>query len=190
MVGTQCYKRRHRNLLTNWQAAMAIRRNRATKRMASGRRGQYEAARVTPEQERRGVLGEEEIKRRLERVEGWQIRTSTGWATLTLLKDLRDTDCGFDFLCSLDGRDVEIEIKTFTANGYIHVTGGELTEAAMARDKYFILGVLYDNCPPCDWKTFLMQNPIDALREHGAFSLEPTVSVSPWELFNTPKEGD
>ena len=76
---------------------------------------------VTPEQESQGKIGENEIKRRLEeQPDGIPIPGHSG--VLRLIADRRDDGCGYDFLCSLDTRQVKLEVKTFMENGRIVVT--------------------------------------------------------------------
>ena len=72
----------------------------------------------SPEQQSRGTRGELEIKRRTSCV--------GGWVGFTFMDDLRDSDVGFDFLCQKNGRDVRVEVKTFTPNGRIFFTQREL----------------------------------------------------------------
>ena len=54
-----------------------------------------------------------------------------------------------------------LEVKTFTAEGRVVVTSGELQEAAVAQESYFLIGVLDDGKPEHQWSTFVLPNPIE-----------------------------
>jgi len=149
-------------------------------KLATGGRTEDEAPEatdaVTPEQRERGRRGEEEIKRRLE--------LPGGWGTLTLLHDMRDAGCGYDFLCAMGEREVKLEVKTFVRNGRVVITSAELREAAVSQDNYYLLGVLDDAKPQREWATFLVQNPIHILLTKGQLDLQAKLRASAAEIFN------
>jgi len=132
---------------------------------------------ITPEQRERGKRGEEEIKRRLERLSGWE-----GFA---LIADKRELKCGYDFLCAMDRREVKLEIKTFTQDGRIFVTSHELQEAATSQNDYYLIGVLFDEkIKHHEWSTFIIRNPIDILLNKGEFDVQTELVASASDIFN------
>lgn len=130
----------------------------------------------TPEQQLRGRRGEEEIKRR--------ITLPGGWEGFTFIEDKRDDGCGFDFLCAQDTRSVKLEIKTFSSSGHIVVTSNELREAAVSGDDYYMIGVHDDGKPDNEWRTFLIQNPINQLLSQGKFDLEAKLQAPAKMVFD------
>jgi hypothetical protein len=131
---------------------------------------------VTAEQKVRGKRGEEEIKRRLQLPNG-----------LTLVSDVRELGCGYDFLCALGGREVKVEVKTFTYDGRVFVTPKELQAAATSRGDYYLVGVLDDGQPEWLWSTFVLPNPIEVLLTKGEFDIDPTLHVLASALFTLPQ---
>ena len=129
----------------------------------------------TPEQQSRGTRGELEIERRTS--------CAGGWAGFTFLEDLRDSGVGFDFLCRKNGRDVKVEVKTFTPNGRIFFTQRELQVAAVTQDDYYCIGILDEGNSPEKWRSFVLQNPIRTLMEVGSFRLTSSLSANASEIF-------
>jgi hypothetical protein len=102
---------------------------------------------VTPEQKARGLAGEAEIKRRL--------RLPGGWGGLTFLRDATGDGCGYDFEAAQGDRTVRLEVKTFSADGRVHVTNRELQAAAEYKGDYYLVGVHdSDAIPPNQWSSF------------------------------------
>jgi hypothetical protein len=131
----------------------------------------------TTEQQTRGRQGEEEMKRRLQEDEGW--------AGFTLLKDVRDEGCGYDFLCTRDDHHVFIEVKTFTRNGYVSVTSNELKVAASKGKDYYLIGVLAEESEgPHLWQTSQLQDPILKLIADGTFRIHAELRTSAAQLFD------
>ena len=137
----------------------------------------------TREQQRRGLSGEQEIKRRLS--------LPGGWTGFVLLEDRREDGCGYDFLCECDGREVKLEVKTFTRNGYVVVTSSELQAAAFNRHDYYLVGVLADKEQQrSNWKTFVVPDPVNRLLVRGSVRVEAELRASAAELFEfTDEEG-
>ncbi len=131
---------------------------------------------VTPEQKERGKRGEDEVKRRLE--------LPGGWEGFTLVSDMTKQGCGYDFLCKLDNREVQVEVKTFTRNGKIVVTALELQEAALRKKDYYLVGVLDNGKAEYEWPTFVMQNPVYALLREGEFDFQTKLELTPGDLFD------
>jgi len=123
---------------------------------------------VSREQQDRGRRGEEEMKRRLV--------APGGWEGFTFLSDKRDQRCGYDFLCLHEGREVKLEVKTFTLNGRIMVTVTELQESAANRQDYFLIGVLEDG-PATSWPTIIAQDPLPFLITYGEFEIEASLEL-------------
>jgi len=128
------------------------------------------AARVTPEQQRRGLRGEEEIRRRL--------LIPGGWEGFIFVADHRDPPRGYDFLASLGSESVKLEVKTFTLDGQAVVTEGELRQAAQSRSAYWLVGVIDDGGPPPSWRTILVQDPLMRLLREGRFAASFELHVS------------
>jgi len=141
-----------------------------------GHGGNLQFDEPTPEQQRRGESGEEEIKRRLE--------MPGGWAGMTLIADKREKRCGYDFLCKDGDREVKLEVKTFSRNGRVIVTTDELREAATSGTDYVLLGVLDDGGPATEWKTMLVPNPFPALVKSGKLSIKTKLEVPASEVFD------
>lgn len=130
---------------------------------------------ISPEQKIRGRRGEDEILRRL--------ALPGGWEGFLFVADHRDPPRGYDFLASLGGKEVKLEIKTFSADGQIVVTEGELREAAKSRSDYFLVGVLDDGGPSPSWKTAILPDPIETLLKEGQFRSKPELRLSSQALF-------
>jgi hypothetical protein len=130
---------------------------------------------ITPEQKKRGLEGEEEIKRRLQ--------LPGGWGGFTLIKDRRDDGCGYDFLCELSGQEVMLEVKTFVPGGRIFVSTTELRVAFTAGEDYYLVGVVYENISPNDWSTHLLQNPASKLLINGEFVIQADLKLHASDLF-------
>ena len=125
--------------------------------------------------------GEEEIKRRLE--------LPGGWGGFTLITDRRADKCGYDFLCAMGGKEIKLEVKTFTRNGRIVVTNRELQVAAGDRDNYYLVGVLDDENPETEWSTtFQIRNPLESLLIKGEFDFQTTLKVIAAEIFDLDKK--
>ena len=135
---------------------------------------------ITPAQEELGRRGEEEIKRRLE--------LPGGWDDLSLLKDTRWDGCGYDFLCALGGREVKVEVKTFSERGQVVVTREELQEAARSRADYYLLGVQADDKLSSGWRTYRVPDPINSLLGKGNFEIQPKLHVPAADIFNLARE--
>ena len=131
---------------------------------------------ITPEQRERGKRGEGEIKRRLERPGGWE--------GFSLIDDKREPGCGYDFLCAMGGREVKLEVKTFTQDGRVVVTSTELQEAAASQDDYYLIGVLDDGKSEYEWSTFLIRNPLDILLTKGEFDIQAKLQASAADVFS------
>lgn len=131
---------------------------------------------ITPEQEARGIRGEEEIKRRL--------GLPGGWEGFVLCQDTRDLGCGYDFLCAKGERLVKLEIKTCTPDGQVFVTSSELQEAATAKGDFYLVGVLDDGRPENEWDTVVVPDPLDVLLTVGAFDIEATLRAAAAEVFD------
>lgn len=142
---------------------------------ASGERARGQS--ITPEQQLRGRLGEEEIMRRL--------KLPGGWEGFRFLEDHRELRCGYDFLASLAEQSVKLEVKTFSPGGQVVVTEGELRQAAASRSSYFLIGALDDGGPPHSWKTVIVQDPLEILLREGRFSTNPELRLKSESLFNT-----
>ncbi len=141
-----------------------------------GQDGNLKFDEPTPEQRRRGENGEEEIKRRLS--------MPGGWAGMILVTDKRLERCGYDFLCEKAGSEVKIEVKTFSRNGRVIFTPGELLEAAASGPNYFLLGVLDDGGPAIVWETMLIQNPFPVLVKRGKLSIKTNLEAPASDLFD------
>jgi hypothetical protein len=134
----------------------------------------------TKQQQQRGRRGEEEIRRRLE--------LPGGWAGFAFREDRREDGCGYDFLCERHGRQVQVEVKTFTRNGYIVVTSSELRAAASSRDDYYIIGILADEDQPQDrWETFRIQDPIGILLTGGQVRIQAELRAPAAQVFGFAK---
>lgn len=130
---------------------------------------------LSPEQVRRGLRGEEEVKRRLLQPEGWE--------GFSLLKDRRAHGVGYDFLCNREGREVKVEVKTFAPNGRVVVSNGEPKQAALSRSDYYLIGLLDDEGPDYYWDTFLIRDPMPALLAFGEFNITPELHVTASKIF-------
>lgn len=133
------------------------------------------AAKVTNEQQVRGLKGELEIKRRM--------MNDGGWEGFTLIQDTRQNNCGFDFLCLKNGLEVKVEVKTFAENGYISVTNKELIESGLSKDHFYLVGLLDDGNPEYGWKSFELKDPFIALTKLGKFEIETRLQVDPTVIF-------
>jgi hypothetical protein len=148
-----------------------------------GKTGNYEERARTkeptgpsPEQIERGRRGEQEILRRL--------RMPGGWAGFSLVADHRLISDGYDFLCALNGIEVMIEVKTFSRNGSIVITGNEIRAAAASEKRYYLIGVLDDNGPPMTWQTFTLNDPLSRLFLIGTFRTQLELQAKAVELFD------
>ncbi len=135
---------------------------------------------VTPDQQKRGVRGEEEIKRRL--------KLPSGWSGFIFVEDKRADACGYDFLCILAERQVKLEIKTFAINGRVVVSSSELRAAAIFQNDYYLVGVLDDGMPENQWRTSLVCNPLSRLLNNGEFDIDATLNAPAMELFTMQNE--
>lgn len=130
---------------------------------------------ISPEQEERGKKGEEEIKRRLKR--------SGGWFGLSLIRDVRQENCGYDFLCKKDEQEILVEVKTFTRNGRVFVTSRELKAAAENGDKYYLVGVL-DEDKQNEWSNVqVVIDPIETLLREGEFDAIVKMKIAAHNVF-------
>ncbi len=137
---------------------------------------------VTPEQEARGLRGEEEILRRLD--EG----ILQGFALLT---DRRKDGCGYDFLCERNGQEYQLEVKTFAGpNGRVIVSPRELQVAASNRETYFLVGILDEGGSPRSWHVYLLPDPFEALLKHGNLDVKTSLETRAQDIFITPSEGE
>lgn len=98
-----------------------------------------------------------------------------GWEGFTFVQDKRDQRCGYDFLCRYEGREVKMEVKTFTVNGRIMVTPTELQESTASRQDYLLVGVLEDG--PAAWPTVIARDPLPILIEYGEFEIEASLEL-------------
>jgi hypothetical protein len=131
---------------------------------------------LTPEQKKRGLAGEEEIKRRLQ--------LPGGWEGFTLIKDRRDDGCGYDFLCDLSGQQVMLEVKTFVPTGRIFVSTPELQMAVTSGKDYYLVGVVDKNGSPNDWATHLLCDPATKLLLKGEFDVQAQLKLQASDLFD------
>ena len=92
---------------------------------------------------------------------------------------------GHDFLCSKEGHDVKLEVKTFTEDGRLLFTDRELTEAATSGPDYVLVGVLDDGGPEAEWRTFLLADPLSELQSKGEVEYERKLSVTAIGLFGS-----
>lgn len=137
---------------------------------------------VTPEQEARGLRGEEEILRRLD--EG----ILEGFALLT---DRRKDGCGYDFLCERNGQEYQLEVKTFASpNGRVIVSPRELQVAASNRETYFLVGILDEGGSPRSWHVYMLPDPFEALLKHGSLDVKTSLEARAQDIFITPSEGE
>jgi len=135
---------------------------------------------ISPQQQVRGKRGEEEIKRRLE--------LPGGWAGFVFVEDKRSEDCGYDFLGKMGERQVKLEIKTFTLDGRVIVTAGELRAAAESQGDYYLIGVMDDGKPEAQWRTFIASDPLQILLSRGEFDIEAKLCAPAAEIFEIDKE--
>lgn len=133
---------------------------------------------ISPEQEERGRRGEEEIKRRLMK--------PGGWFGLILIKDVRRDNCGYDFLCRKDEKEVFVEIKTFTRNGRVFVTSKEMQVAAKEGEKYYLIGVLDEREHNQYTDVKVVVNPIEILLKKGEFDAVVQLQIEAKEIFTKP----
>ncbi len=133
---------------------------------------------ITPEQQRRGWIGEEEIKRRL--------LLPGGWGGFIFVADRRNDGCGYDFLCKKDDKEIKLEIKTFTQNGKVFMTSTEIQEAMSSRDEYFLIGIVDDGSVQGEWKTYQLNDPIIILLEKGEFDIQTRLQISAVDIFEMP----
>jgi hypothetical protein len=133
------------------------------------------ASPISPEQQKRGLEGEEEIKRRLQ--------LPGGWEGLSLTRDRRDDGCGYDFLCALSGQEVMLEVKTFIPGGRIFVSTPELRMAFTAGKDYYLVGVVHESIPPHEWSTHLLCDPGAKLLLNGEFDIQAQLKLQASDLF-------
>jgi hypothetical protein len=134
-----------------------------------GKREEESGGSITDEQAERGLRGEEEMKRRLS--------LPGGWAGFVFKDDVRSPGCGYDFVADRHGREVRIEVKTFTPNGRIMFTSRELREAATDGSSYHLIGLVDDGGPEKTWQTYLVPNPLIELLRIGSFSFEARLQL-------------
>jgi len=139
------------------------------------RRNEEATPAIRREQEVRGRRGEDEMKRRLE--------DPDGWGGLRLVRDRRADGCGYDFLCTQNGDEVELEVKTFAPGGRVIVTLKELQQAYASRAAYYLLGLLDDGRPPSEWGGVIRKDPIELLLSVGAFQLDAKLEAAADKLF-------
>jgi len=131
---------------------------------------------ISPEQEERGRKGEEEIKKRLQR--------PGGWFGLSLISDVRQDRCGYDFLCSREGENVMVEVKTFVRNGRIFITSRELHTAAENGSKYLLVGVLDDEQKKDRWSAVeVVFDPLGILLKKGEFDALIKLQIPAKDVF-------
>ncbi|MBE3037482.1 MAG: hypothetical protein IMZ62_01525 [Chloroflexi bacterium] len=135
---------------------------------------------ITREQEVRGRRGEEEFKRRA--------NLPGGYCGFALLQDRRQDSCGFDFLCLYDGRQVEVEVKTFALNGQVVLPISELRRAAATRGDYYLMGFL-DDGPVEQWKSALLRDPVAHLMDKGAFEIDTVLRARANDIFCISPDG-
>lgn len=117
---------------------------------------------ISPEQQARGRRGEEELKRRLLRPEGWE--------GFQLVSDRRKDRCGYDFLCrDAGGAECKLEVKTFVPEGRVVVSLRELQEAQAGQRGYYLVGLCDNGETPDSWPTYILQDPIGRLLRLGDF---------------------
>ena len=107
----------------------------------------------THEQRNRGWRGELELLRRLSEPEGY--------LRLKLTRDRRKDGCGYDFLCceADNGREVEVELKTYQEGGGVHLTLRELEQARKAGARYALIGLVDDGGHPSGWEARRLDDP-------------------------------
>jgi hypothetical protein len=104
----------------------------------------------------------------------------------TLEKDCRSLDTGYDFLCKLDGREVMVEVKTFTSDGRVIVSARELKAAAQYAKDYYLVGFV-DEGPEARWECFFLIDPLPHLLEIGKFDLDVKLQANAAEVFPMKK---
>lgn len=102
---------------------------------------------------------------------------------LRLVRDRRADGCGYDFLCTQNDREVELEVKTFAPGGRVIVTHKELQQAYASRASYYLLGLLDDGRPPSEWGGVIRKDPIELLLSVGAFQLDAKLEAAADKLF-------
>ena len=151
-------------------------------RMQSGSGPAGGLEQVTPEQQARGLAGEEEIGRRL--------RRSCGWEEMFFHRDTRNEACGYDYEVTRGGRLVRLEVKTFSANGRVIVTNREMQAAAVYKADYYLIGVQHsDDIPASQWVTYMTPDPIFRLMSLGTFVVEAKLQVTASSLFDFQHDG-
>jgi hypothetical protein len=130
----------------------------------------------TPQQQARGLRGEEELKRRLQ--------MENGWAGFQLARDRRADGCGYDFLClDTSGRETKLEVKTFVPDGRVVVSLREVREALQSRENYYLVGLSDDGGPATTWQTMILRDPAERLVSIGTFALETVLEAPAREVF-------
>lgn len=137
--------------------------------------------RITRAQEARGRKGEEEFLRR--------IKLPGGWMGFALSKDTRSDDTGYDFACVQGGRNVSVEVKTFTRDGRIIITANELKAAAQYQTDYYLIGFV-DDGPEPQWRSCILQNPLPHLLENGKFDVDVKLQAKAVEVFSLEAYGE
>ncbi len=123
----------------------------------------------------RGVKGEEEVLRRL--------KSSKGIFGLNYREDRRNSGDGFDFLCTDGAREIEVEVKTFSAtDGQIIISENELCRAALSKERYCLLGVFDSGRRPPDWKVRALWSPSAELYRVGDEQIVRQFRVSPNDI--------
>lgn len=133
------------------------------------------SGKVTREQEVRGRRGEEEFLRR--------IKMSGGWMGFGFIGDVRTENAGYDFGCDKEGKEVKVEVKTFSINGHVVVSANELQMAAQSGDSYYLVGFLDDGSPEQRWPSSILQNPMPTLVAKGRLDIDVELQVDVDELF-------
>ena len=166
---------------TRWALRSAHVRSARDGRMQSGTGPAGGLEQVTPEQQARGLAGEEEIGRRL--------RRSCGWEEMFFHRDTRNLACGYDYEVKRGGRLVRLEVKTFSANGRVIVTNRELQAAAVHKADYYLIGVQHsDDMPASQWTTYMTPDPMLRLMSLGTFVVEAKLQVTASSLFSFQHE--
>jgi Domain of unknown function (DUF3883) len=104
-----------------------------------------------------------------------RVTADGGWAATTLIHDCTREECGYDFLCSLNGAETKVEVKTFKANGRVPITPLDLREAQLERGHYRLVGFVYKVHAPQRWRALFGNGPFPTqpIKMHSARKLGP-----------------
>ena len=125
----------------------------------------------TRDQIARGQQAEDEMLKRLKR----------GVYGLTFVKDCRNLNCGYDFLCREErGDEIEVETKGFATPGQLVVSENEFRRAKHSKSRYWLIGLLDGGGTP-RWNMRRLADPAAQIERIG--SIEKT-----WHLRLDPSQ--